>query len=141
MEIKFKKTDKKAQIPVQSYDGDVGWDVVATKNYLIRPFETKLIGTGVSVDIPIGYEIQIRSRSGMALKQSLFVLNSPATIDQNFKGEIGVILHNLKPFSQYIKEGDRVAQFVVKKTEPVTWTEVEELSDSERGIKGFGSSD
>ncbi len=141
VEIKFKKLDEKAEIPAQANEHDVGWDVTSVRDYLIKPFETKLISTGLSVEIPPGYEIQVRTRSGMALKNNMFVLNTPGTIDPGYRGDIGVILHNLKPFSQWLKAGERVAQLVIKKTEAVEWKEVDALTDSERGEGGFGSSD
>lgn len=139
VEVKFKRLYEHVSKPEKAHEDDVGYDIAAYGEYKIKPFETKLIKTGISVELPSGYEIQVRSRSGMALKQSLFVLNSPGTIDPNYRGEIGVILHNLKPYSQEIQDGDRVAQLVVKAVEQSEWNEIEELTTTDREENGFGS--
>ena len=107
---------------------------------ILKPFERRLIPTGIYVDLPEGYEIQVRSRSGLAYKQGLFVLNSPGTIDDDYTGEIGVILCNLSGEEQIINPGDRIAQLVLCKLEDkVEWDEREELGKvTERGAGGYG---
>lgn len=105
----------------------------------LLPLQTKIIPTGIYVDIPKGYEIQIRSRSGLAAKNSIFVLNSPGTIDADYRGEIKVILNNLSTDTFTIKNGDRIAQMVVVPVVQVILTEVETLSETDRGDGGFGS--
>lgn len=105
---------------------------------VLHPLERKLVRTGLFVEIPAGYEAQVRPRSGLALKHGITVLNSPGTIDADYRGEICVILINLsdKPFT--INEGDRIAQMIISKHERVNWSLVAELSDTERGAGGFG---
>lgn len=113
------------------------WDDTA-KCLRIFPGGRALIPTGLHVSFPIGYEIQIRTRSGQALKQGLFILNSPGTIDCNYKNEVGVILMNLGLDDIEIYQGDRIAQAVLNKTEKIDWVEVDELQGEDRG-GGFGS--
>jgi dUTP pyrophosphatase len=139
VEIKLLKLDENATIPTRSHEDDAGYDVASITDATIRPFETKLIKTGIAVEIPKGYEIQVRSRSGLALKQGIFVSNSPGTVDSTYRGEIGVILHNLKPYSQHINIGDRIAQLVIKQVENASWAVVDKLTESERNQDGFGS--
>ncbi len=105
----------------------------------LRGFERVLVGTGVYVQIPQGYEIQIRDRSGNSLKKGLLVANSPGTIDADYRGEIGVILINNTPFLNKIELGDRIAQGVAMKVQHVIWNKVEELDPSLRADGGFGS--
>jgi dUTP pyrophosphatase len=105
----------------------------------LRSLERILIKTGIHVEIPDGYEIQIRPRSGLALKHGITVLNTPATIDADYRGEIGVILINLSPYYFTIKKGDRIAQFVLQKVEKANFNVVKELSDTVRGQDGFNS--
>ena len=101
--------------------------------------ERKLIPTGLFIALPIGYEVQIRPRSGLALKHGITVLNSPGTIDSDYRGEIGVILINLSHEKFIIKSGERIAQMVISKHEQVKWEVTESLPKSNRGEKGFGS--
>lgn len=105
----------------------------------INPLERTLIPTGLFIQLPEGYEAQIRPRSGLALKQGLTVLNSPGTVDADYTGEIGVILANISNNPVIVNPGDRIAQMVVTKHEKVEWTEVTELDNTERGDGGFGS--
>lgn len=105
----------------------------------INPLERTLIPTGLFIQLPEGYEAQIRPRSGLALKQGLTVLNSPGTVDADYTGEIGVILANISNNPVIVNPGDRIAQMVVAKHEKVEWTEVTELDNTERGNGGFGS--
>lgn len=106
----------------------------------IQPGETVLVGSGVAVSIPPGFEGQVRSRSGLALKQGLMVLNSPGTIDAPFRGECGVILHNTSSEPRVINHGDRIAQLVIAPVAKATKVEVESLDETNRGSAGFGSS-
>lgn len=105
----------------------------------INPLERTLIPMGLFIQLPEGYEAQIRPRSGLALKQGLTVLNSPGTVDADYTGEIGVILANISNNPVIVNPGDRIAQMVVTKHEKVEWTEVTELDNTERGDGGFGS--
>jgi dUTP pyrophosphatase len=106
---------------------------------VLQPSERALVPTGLFVEIPLGYEIQIRPRSGLAIKQGITCLNTPGTIDADYRGEIKVILINLSNEPQTIHPADRIAQMVVQKVEQVQWVAVSELSGSDRGSGGFGS--
>lgn len=105
----------------------------------LKPLERKLIPTGLFMELPIGYEAQVRPRSGLALKHGISVLNSPGTIDADYRGEIGVILVNLSNDEFTIQDGERIAQMVIAQHETAEWVEVESLEESERGAGGFGS--
>jgi len=105
----------------------------------LKPLERRLIKTGLYVQLEKGYEIQVRPRSGLALKKGITVLNSPGTIDADYRGEIGVILINLSSENFLINSGDRIAQIVISKHEQVEIKEVKIIDQTERGIKGFGS--
>lgn len=104
----------------------------------LKPLERKLIPTGLFIELPEGYEAQIRPRSGMALKHGISILNTPGTIDADYRGEIGIILVNLSNKAVMIKDGDRICQMVINKVEKVTWIPVETLKVTERGGGGFG---
>lgn len=106
----------------------------------LQPLERKLLPTGLFMELPAGYEAQIRPRSGLALKRGLTVLNSPGTIDADYRGEIGIILINLSQEPQTIESGERIAQMVIARHEQPEIVEVETLSDTERGAGGFGHS-
>lgn len=106
----------------------------------LQPMERKLLPTGLFMELPAGYEAQIRPRSGLALKRGLTVLNSPGTIDADYRGEIGIILINLSQEPQTIESGERIAQMVIARHEQPEIAEVEALSDTERGAGGFGHS-
>jgi dUTP pyrophosphatase len=106
---------------------------------LLLPLQRQLIPTGLFIELPAGYEAQIRPRSGLAFKQGITVLNSPGTIDADYRGEIKVLLVNLSDQAFEIKHGERIAQMVVAKHETVEWELVENLNDSSRGEGGFGS--
>ena len=106
----------------------------------LQPMERRLIPTGLFIELPAGYEAQIRPRSGLALKRGLTVLNTPGTIDADYRGEVGVILINLSGEAQTIEPGERICQMVIAKHETVQWEEVDTLSETERGAGGFGSS-
>lgn len=107
--------------------------------YMLYPFERILVKTGIHMEIPDGYEIQIRPRSGLALKHGVTVVNSPGTIDADYRGEVGVILINLNNDPFIIKKGDRIAQLVLQKVEKANFNVVEELSDTVRGQGGYNS--
>jgi dUTP pyrophosphatase len=106
---------------------------------MLNPLERKLIPTGLFMALPIGFEAQIRPRSGLAIKQGLTCLNTPGTIDSDYRGEVKVILINLSNEMQTIKNGDRIAQMIIAKYEKATWTETDILSETQRGAGGFGS--
>lgn len=141
LELPIKKLKEAAIVPENAYNGDAGYDLCSCEDVILEPFERKLIGTGLAVEIPYGYAGFVLPRSGLALKQGLSIVNAPGLIDSNYRGELGVIAINLDAHKGIeIKAGDRVAQLVIMKVEDVDFKEVEELSDSDRGAGGFGSS-
>ncbi|SEO26065.1 dUTP diphosphatase [Mucilaginibacter sp. OK283] len=117
-----------------------GMDLRANLEQSIRlnPMERKLVPTGLYIELPVGFEAQIRPRSGLAFKHGISIVNSPGTIDADYRGEIKVLLINLGAESFEINHGDRIAQMVVAKHETVSWTQVELLNDTTRGEGGFG---
>lgn len=127
-------------LPQYETGGSAGLDIKSSETAIIKPGERKLIKTGLFVEIPYGYEIQVRPRSGLAMKYGVTVLNSPGTIDSDYRGEIGVILINHGSMDFRISPGDRIAQLVLTSVEKVQWLAVGALETStKRGDKGFGS--
>ena len=138
------KIINKSNNPLPKYESEqaAGMDIRCNiaESITLQPLERKLIPTGLFIELPAGYEAQIRPRSGLALKRGLTVLNTPGTIDADYRGEIGVILINLSSEAQTIEPGERICQMVIAKHETPEVVEVEELSDTERGAGGFGHS-
>lgn len=128
-----------ATLPEYKTSGSSGFDLCAVKDYTISPGDVKLIGTGLFMAIPDGYELQVRSRSGLALKNRVVVLNSPGTVDADYRGEVGIILANLGPTEFNVLKGDRIAQGVLCPVEKAFFVPVQELPTSKRGSGGFGS--
>lgn len=118
-----------------------GMDLYANieESIVLKSLERKLIPTGLFIELPEGYEAQVRPRSGLAIKNGITVLNSPGTIDADYRGETGVILVNLSSDEFVINDGDRIAQMVIAKHETVIWTEAQQLTETDRGEGGFGS--
>lgn len=150
MKIKLKKLHPDAVIPAYATPGAAGFDLVATEDVTLNPGETKLVKTGLSVELDIGYELQVRPRSGLSLKTLLRVANSPGTVDSDYRGEICVIMHNADAVPDIfgnggrrtvynIKKGDRIAQGVICPIIQAEFEVTEILSDTERGVGGFGS--
>lgn len=110
-----------------------------SEDRVLKPLERSIVGTGLFIELPVGLEAQVRPRSGLAAKKGITVLNAPGTIDADYRGEIGVILVNLSNADFTIQNGERIAQLVIAKHERAEWAEVEELSNTERGEGGFGS--
>jgi|TARA_B100000780_G_scaffold221544_1_gene160620 dUTP pyrophosphatase len=139
--IQIKKLSSSVSFPKYKTSGSSGMDIAAhiKNNIIINPGEKALIATGFSIAIPKGYEVQIRPRSGLAIKKNITVLNTPGTIDADYRGEIKVILINLGKEKFIIKNGERVAQMVVCPVVQASLEEVKELSDTQRGSGGFGS--
>lgn len=140
IKVKVKKLSDNAIIPTyQHSDGDSGVDLYSAENIYVPHYGRVLVHTGLAMDIPNGYEGCIRPRSGNALKLGLTVLNTPGTIDANYRGEIGVILYNTTCKGIEISIGDRIAQMVFQKIPRVEFLEVSELDKTNRGADGFGS--
>ena len=129
-------------LPAYATDLSAGMDLRANiaEPIVLKPLQRCLVPTGLSIALPEGYEAQVRPRSGLALKKGVTVLNSPGTIDADYRGEIGVILVNLSDTEFVIEDGERIAQMVVARYEQVEWEAVETLSETERGEGGFGHS-
>lgn len=125
---------------LQSAGLDLQANIGSDETITIRPMQRVLVKTGLHIALPVGYEAQVRPRSGLALKHGITVLNSPGTIDADYRGEIGVILINLGQEDFTIWDGDRIAQLVIAQYEQAEWYEVSELDDTERGDGGFGHS-
>ena len=140
LEVKIKRIHTEALLPLQANPGDAGMDLYSIETALIPPGEAKLIRTGLQMELPKGTEAQIRPRSGLALKHSVTVLNSPGTIDEGYRGEIGVILINHGKEAFVVEKSMRIAQMVIQIVPLIQLTEVNELSQSVRGSSGFGSS-
>jgi dUTP pyrophosphatase len=131
----------KHDLPHYSTLTSAGMDLRANIDEAIRlkPLERTIVKTGIFMELPIGYEAQVRPRSGLAFKKGITVLNSPGTIDADYRGEVGVILVNLSSEEFVIEDGERIAQMVIAKHEQAKWVEVEILDASQRGAGGFGS--
>ncbi len=127
-------------LPAYATSGSSGMDLRArlTEQVILPPGERRLIGTGLRISLPEGYEAQVRPRSGLAIKHGITVLNTPGTVDSDYRGEICVILINLSNEDFIINDGDRIAQMVVAPYSRVKWEAVERLMDTERGCGGFG---
>jgi dUTP pyrophosphatase len=126
-------------LPSRATAHSAGMDLVAAVDATIGPGERKLVPTGLKVAVPEGYELQLRPRSGLALKHGISLPNTPATIDADYRGELQVILNNLGAETFEVKRGDRIAQMLVQRVEPVRFREVDALPESGRGSGGFGS--
>ena len=141
IKIQIKKLSNTVSTPKYETPGSSGMDIAAhiENNLIINPGEKALVATGFSIAIPRGYEVQIRPRSGLAAKKSITVLNSPGTIDADYRGEIKVILINLGKEKFVVENGERIAQMVVCPVVQANLDEVKKLSDTARGSDGFGS--
>ena len=139
MKLKVKKLVDDAVLPKYAHPGDAGLDLFAVEANTLEPGVTGLVKTGISLELPEGTEAQARPRSGLALKHSVTVLNSPGTIDEGYRGEVGVIMinHGSEPF--HIEKGMKIAQMLIKPVYTVEVEEAVELSDTSRGEGGFGS--
>ena len=142
IDVKIKRVRDRGDIPLPRYmtSHSAGMDLYADMEgeITLQPMERRLVPTGIAVALPDGFEAQIRSRSGLAINHGITLLNSPGTIDADYRGEISVIMINLsdKPFA--IKRGDRVGQMVINRVYHAAWDKVEELEKTERGAGGFG---
>lgn len=134
------KNESNNPLPAYATVGSSGLDVRAfiPEPITLQPLQRALVATGLFMEIPLGYECQVRPRSGLAIKQGITCLNTPGTIDSDYRGEVKVILINLSQEPQTLQPGDRIAQLVFQKVEMIQWQEALELQDSERGAGGFG---
>lgn len=143
MKIKITRINEKNDLPLPSYatDGSAGMDVYADiyEPITIASQQTVMIPTGLAIELPEGFECQVRSRSGLAAKSGVFALNAPGTIDPDYRGEIKVILSNFSDKEFVVKRGDRIAQLVIAQFVRAEWNLVDDLNNTERGSGGFGS--
>ena len=141
MRVKIHRVDKSVPLPRYALPGDAGIDLYAAEDGVLNPSEYKHFSAGIRIQIPHGYECQIRPRSGLAAKHGISIVNAPGTIDSGYRGLIGVLLinHGKQPF--VVKKGDKIAQAVFKQVEHAELDEVEELDESVRGEGGYGHSD
>jgi len=139
MQVKAKLLHPEAKMPTRAKEGDAGYDVCSVKKLILKPGEYTAVPTGVALQIPVGVEVQVRPRSGLAVKHGIGIVNSPGTIDSGYRGEISAILinHGTEPF--LIEPGMRIAQFVFNEYLSPSFTEVEQLDESSRGEDKFGS--
>jgi len=140
LKLKIKRINSDALLPASSYKGDAGLDLTSTGDYVINPGERRLISTGIVIELPKNTEAQVRPRSGLALKHGITVLNSPGTIDEQYRGEIGVIIINHGNEAYHVKKHDRIAQLVIQRLPKIKITEVMEVKTTDRADGGFGSS-
>ncbi len=142
IKIKITRLRDNQDLPLPSYatDGSAGMDIYADveSDLVIKPGEIALIPTGIAIELPPGYEAQIRPRSGLAINHGITLLNTPGTIDSDYRGEIKIILINLGKKEFVVKRGDRIAQMIISKYAKVEWEEVKELNTTQRGAGGFG---
>lgn len=139
LKLKVQKIHNEAIIPNYAHKGDAGLDLYSVEEVKINPSETSLIKTGIKIELPPQTEAQVRPRSGLALKHGITVLNTPGTIDEGYRGEVGVVLINHGKETFIVEKGMKIAQMVVKPVWYVEVDEVEELSETERAEGGFGS--
>lgn len=139
IDVKIEKISPKAKIPTYAHHDDACCDLYAVEDYVIHIGQSCLIRTGIAIEIPTGYEVQVRPRSGLALKHGFTVLNAPGTVDAQYRNEIRVLGINLGNEIFSVREGDRVAQMCIKPVYTMKFTEVDQLSDSDRGLGGWGS--
>ena len=139
MKLKVKKLRDCARLPNYAHPGDAGLDLYSAIDGVIQPGERLLIPTGIAIQLPPQMEAQVRPRSGLALKNGITVINTPGTIDEGYRGEIGVVLitHGTEPFE--VSVGSKIAQMVINRFETVIVEEADELTDTERGTGGYGS--
>jgi dUTP pyrophosphatase len=140
MKIKIVNTSNH-QLPTYETGASAGVDLRANldEQIVLKPLERNLIPTGLFIELPVGYEAQIRPRSGLAIKKGITLLNSPGTIDADYRGEIKIILANISNEEFVVNDGERIAQMVIARHEQAEWIEVEELEETSRGAGGFGS--
>ena len=130
---------KNFDLPEYATQGSSGVDLRASEDYIIKSGERALVATGIRLAIPAGYEVQVRPRSGLALKHGIIIPNAPGTIDSDYRGEVKVILMNLGREDFIIKAGDRIAQLILAPVAKISWEECAELEETARGAGGFGS--
>ncbi len=139
--VNIKRLDPTVELPKYAHPTDAGLDLRANEDCTLKPFERRLVSTGLAIALPDGYAGFVQPRSGLAIKQGLSIVNTPGLIDAHYRGELKVILINMDPTNNIqINKGDRIAQLVIQEVPTVNLVEVEELDETDRGAGGFGSS-
>lgn len=139
--LPIKRLDEDVELPSYAYEGDAGLDLRSNEDVVLKPFERRLVGTGLAIAIPDGYAGFVQPRSGLALREGLSMANTPGLIDAHYRGELKVCAINLDPEREiHITKGERIAQLVIQKVPRVSLIEVDSLSVTDRGAGGFGSS-
>ena len=137
--VRIEKLNSHAIIPTYAHEDDACCDLYIIEDYILRKGERRLLRTGIAIEIPTGYEVQIRPRSGLAFKQGLSLVNAPGTIDAQYRNEIMLLAINLGQSPITLRRGDRAAQMSIKPVYKIEFEEVDKLSDSDRGLGGWGS--
>jgi len=138
--IKIKLLDKSSQMPKYAHKGDAGLDLFSAIDCIIKPYERKLVPTGIKIAIPFGYAGFVQPRSGLAIKHGIALVNSPGLIDSGYRGEICIIMINLDKENEFnVRKGDKICQLVIQKIEESDLIEVENIGETVRGESGFGS--
>ena len=139
MKLKIQKVVEDVKVPCYAHEGDAGMDLYSAEECVLKPGERKLINTGIKIALPIGYEAQVRPKSGLALKHGISIVNTPGTIDAGYRGLVGVIAINHGSEEFKIEKNQKIAQMVINKIESANVVEVDSLDDTSRGEGGFGS--
>ncbi|MGN0085105.1 MAG: dUTP diphosphatase [Atopobiaceae bacterium] len=139
--LPIKRLDEDVELPSYAYEGDAGLDLRSAEDVVLKPFERRLVSTGLAIAIPDGYAGFVQPRSGLALREGLSMANTPGLIDAHYRGELKVCTINLDPEREiHITKGERIAQLVIQKVPRVSLMEVDSLDETDRGVGGFGSS-
>jgi dUTP pyrophosphatase len=138
--VKFKILGLNGKEPEKNKELDSGYDLFSAYEYIIPPGKTEMVKTEIAIELPLIYEAQVRARSGLAKKYGIQVANSPGTIDNGYRNQIGVLLYNSSNVDFHVEIGDRIAQLVIKHSPQVVFEEANELSETDRGLTGFGDS-
>lgn len=139
--LPIKRLDEDVELPSYAYGGDAGLDLRSAEDVVLKPFERRLVSTGLAIAIPDGYAGFVQPRSGLALREGLSMANTPGLIDAHYRGELKVCAINLDPEREiHITKGERIAQLVIQKVPRVSLMEVDSLDETDRGVGGFGSS-
>lgn len=139
--LPIKRLDEGVELPSYAYEGDAGLDLRSAEDVVLKPFERRLVSTGLAIAIPDGYAGFVQPRSGLALREGLSMANTPGLIDAHYRGELKVCAINLDPERDiHITKGERIAQLVIQKVPRVSLMEVDSLDETDRGVGGFGSS-
>ena len=139
MKLRIQRVVEDVKLPSYAHEGDAGMDLYAAEEYVLKPGERKLISTGVKIALPLGYEAQVRPKSGLALKHGISIVNTPGTVDAGYRGIVGIIAINHGSEEFKVEKNQKLAQMVINKIEAAEIEEVPDLDDTSRGEGGFGS--